>query len=301
VWVPIEDVAVDGEFSFATAVLASLSRAELDRALNDGGLQESREEGKQAREKLLSKWSWQTVMRFELVAEPKRAAELALEMATDYMSLLQLYAAPAMVLRLVSHVAPRGARPYRIQDYIVCGRSSFNYEESVTERTYQLMIDAETRRFMEEAGIAVLSSLAQRTNCDYEESLLDSLLIYGRACYQVDPNDKLLQVMTAVEMFALRNDNEPIQASLADRLAFAISNDPGTRQQIAQNLRATYSARSGRTHHGKSISETETIEKFLVNAWGFFQAAIQGVGRYQTRVEFLDYLDASKYGHGTNP
>jgi hypothetical protein len=127
------------------------------------------------------------------------------------------------------------------------------------------------------------------------------LLIYGRACYQVDPSDKLLQMMTAVEMFALRNDNEPIQAVLADRLAFAISNDPRTRQDIAKNFRAAYSVRSRRSHHGKSITETDIIEEFLGNAWGFFLAAIRNVGRYKTREEFLDYLDRTKYGDRTNP
>jgi hypothetical protein len=163
---------------------------------------------------------------------------------------------------------------------------------------YKFTITKEQRAHMESAGLMVLSSLAQNPLCEYEESLLNSLLIYGRACYQLDQNDKLLQIMTAVEMFALRSDSEPIQAALADRLAFAISHDPNTRQQIAQNLRDAYKQRSGRSHHGKSITEKETIEQFLRNAWAFFLTAIQGVGRYRTRVEFLDHLDRTKYGHG---
>jgi hypothetical protein len=150
---------------------------------------------------------------------------------------------------------------------------------------------------MEKTGLTVLSSLAQNPSCDYEEALLSSLLIYGRACYQLDQNDKLLQMMTAIEMFALRSDGEPIQAALADRLAFAISPDPTTRQKIAQNLRDAYKERSGRSHHGRSITETEIIEQFMRNAWAFFLTAIQCVGRYRTRLEFLDYLDKIKYGH----
>ena len=103
--------------------------------------------------------------------------------------------------------------------------------------------------------------------------------------------------MTALEMFALRSVNEPIQAAIADRLAFAISDNPNIRQEIAGNLRAAYGLRSGRTHHGKSISDTKTIEQFLRNAWGFLLTAIQGVGRYRTRAEFLDNLDRLKYDH----
>jgi len=104
--------------------------------------------------------------------------------------------------------------------------------------------------------------------------------------------------MTAVEMFTLRSESEPIQAAIADRLAFAITENPNGRQQIAANFRNTYGLRSGRTHHGKSsISDTETIEEFLRNAWSFFLTAIRGVGRYRKRVEFLDHLDQLKYGH----
>ncbi len=160
------------------------------------------------------------------------------------------------------------------------------------------MIDDEHRAFMKQMGLSILSKLACGPTCDYEERLLSSLLVYGRACYQLDPNDKLLQVMTAVEMFALRSESEPIQAALADRLAFTISEDPSSRQQIAQNLRDAYAARSGRSHHGRSISDTEVVERFLCNAWGFFFAALQNVGQFRTRLELLDQIDGKKYGHG---
>jgi len=78
--------------------------------------------------------------------------------------------------------------------------------------------------------------------------------IPARACYQLDPIDKVLQIMTALEMFALRNDNEPIQAAPADRLAFATTDDPNIQQEIVDNLRAAYGLRSGRTHH---VSQTQ--------------------------------------------
>lgn len=298
VWVPIEEIIIEGEFPFATAVLAPVSRAQLDAMLNARAPNSPAVQVEQMRSDLYSKWAGRTVMRFDLLAEPRRAEELAVERATDYLALLQFYAAPTMILSLVSHIAPRGARPYRTQECIVYATKYFHRSKAIKEPMYKLMITAEQRTYMERTGLMVLSSLAQGPACEYEEALLNSLLVYGRACYQLDQNDKLLQTMTAVEMFALRSDNEPIQASLADRLAFAISQDPTTRQQIAQNLRNTYGQRSSRTHHGRSITEKETIEQFLRNAWAFFLTAIQGVGRYRTRLEFLDHLDRTKYGHG---
>jgi hypothetical protein len=162
---------------------------------------------------------------------------------------------------------------------------------------YQLQMTSAVRAQAQHHGFTVLSRLAHTTTSEYEEKLLQSLLVYGRACYQLDPTDKLLEIMTAIEMFALRSDSEPIQAALADRIAFAISENPNERQAVAHNLRNTYALRSARTHHGKSISETETIEQFLRNAWAFLLTAIRGVGRYSTRVQLLDHLDGIKYGH----
>jgi hypothetical protein len=296
--IPIEELFVNGEFSFATAVLSPLSRAQLDAALDIRARNAPAEQVTLLRDELYSQWAGKTVMRFELLAEPKRAEELAVERAADYMALLQFYTAPAMILPLASHIAPRGARSYRTQDCIVLAPAYFHRHKGVTEPTYKLIITNEQRTYMERTGLMILSRLALNPSCEYEEKLLNSLLIYGRACYQLDQNDKLLQIMTAIEMFALRSDSEPIQAALADRLAFAISHDPSTRQQVAQNLRDAYKERSGRSHHGRSITKTETIEQFLRNAWAFFLTAIQGVGRYRTQLEFLDYLDRTKYGHG---
>jgi hypothetical protein len=266
--------------------------------LGIGGSDVPAEQAARMRDDLYSKWAGRTVMRFELLAEPQRAEEIATERALDYMSLLQFYTLPAIVLSLVSHAAPRGTRPYRTQERIVFAPGIFQQTKRIAETTYTLAINSEMRAHMEKTGLTVLSRLAQCTSCDYEEKLLNSLLVYGRALYQLDPSDKLLQVMTAIEMFALQDNNEPIQAALADRLAFAISQEPNIRQEIVQNFRAAYSTRSGRSHHGASITDTATIEQFLRNAWAFFLTAIQGVGHYKTRLEFLEHLDRTKYGHG---
>jgi hypothetical protein len=68
------------------------------------------------RSELHKTWLGKAGMRFELTAEPQRAREIALERASSYMTLLQFYGAPAMILALASHAAPTGARPYRTLD-----------------------------------------------------------------------------------------------------------------------------------------------------------------------------------------
>jgi hypothetical protein len=173
---------------------------------------------------------------------------------------------------------------------------SFMASEGVSGVIPWLDLSERYRSVIGDMGLLVLSNLAKGPACKYEQDLLEGLLVYGRACYQLDPVDKLLQIMTALEMFALRGDSEPITSVVGDRLAFAIGAEAGARQTIAKNFKVVYAIRSGRTHHGRTIAETAQIETFLQHAWEFFLIAIKGVGRYRRREEFLDHLDAVKYG-----
>jgi hypothetical protein len=295
--IPIFELHIDEEFSFATATVIRLSAETLDAIIETGIINGNSDELLAKRTLLHRRWLGTAAMRFKLTAEPVRAQEIAMERAADYMALFQFYGAPTTILALSSHAAPIGMRPYRTLDCLSYAHGIFRHTRKVSEPTYQLQMTSTVRAEAERQGLLVLSNLVPHTLCEYEEALLRSLLIFGRACYQLESIDKLLQVMTAVEMFALRSDSEPIQAGVADRLAFAITRNPDDRQAIANNLRSTYSLRSARTHHGKSIADTETIEQFLQNAWAFFLSAIQNVGRYRTRTEFLDHLDRLKYGH----
>ncbi len=296
VWVPIEATLIEGDLQFADSTLMMLSRVDLDRAFDSAFSTRPSDHVEEYRKKLHRDWAGKAVMRFSICAEPKRAHELSLEKAETYMTLLQFYTIPAMAFSLSSHAAPVGQRPYRTKRSIAIGPSIFLRSAAIAEPSSWLQITRDYRAQMEQMGLMVLSSLARDTACEYEEKLLEALLIYGRACYQSEPVDKLLQIMTAVEMFALRSDGEPITTSVADRIAFAITDDPGTRQEIVRNFRDVYAIRSRRSHHGRFSSEVQMIEQFLRNAWAFFLTAIRGVGRYRERVQFLDYLDGLKYG-----
>jgi hypothetical protein len=291
VWLPIDWLGLEGELQFGDGVIAALSREEFERSLTDNNI-----DGSQPMvEKMRTDWIGAMVIRFEFEAEPARAIEIAKQRANDYLALLQFYAHPSMTLSLTSHVAPRGAQPYRSEDIIIFGEGAYSRRRTVSEKPYQFDISPDYRRSMEHNRLATMSSLAVRTNNEYEESLLRCLLVYGRASYQSDPTDKFLQTMTAVEMFALNGANEPIQTIIADRIALSISSDFQSRVEIVDNFKAAYAERSRGTHHGKSIEDTEIIQRFLANAWAFFLVGLRNVGRFETRQAFLDQIDAMKY------
>jgi hypothetical protein len=295
VWIPIDNLIIEGELEFATSVLEMLSREKLNILWRSIARFNS-PDTEPLRTEIESAWLGRGIMRFKIFSEPQRAKEIALERATDYMTLLNFYTPSARILSLASHSAPRGQRPQLKEECIVYGLDMFKSHKGYTEQSHLLRINYEILEELKTAGFITLSNLAAQTNCAYEKDLLNSLLVYGRACYQLEPMDKLLQIMTSLEMFCLRSESEPIQSVLSDRLAFFIATDVEDRKEIASNLRKTYKIRSGGTHHGKSIiSDTEVVEQFFLHAWMFFLNALRCVGHYQSRDQFLNKLDEIKY------
>lgn len=72
-------------------------------------------------------------------------------------------------------------------------------------------------------------------------------------------------MLSALESILLKNENEPIQQNLAERIAFFISNNIDGRKKIIRNIKDVYGIRSKYLHHGYSSYELESISEFMLN------------------------------------
>lgn len=147
------------------------------------------------------------------------------------------------------------------------------------------------------AGFGILSKLADDQANEFQRRLISALLVYGRACYQLDPSDKLLQITTAFEMLALRDSSEPIGTVGAHRLAFAVFDAPDERRAASENFKEVYKLRSKRTHSGRTIDEVEEISIFLKNVWSFMYTALTRWEKDENHDDFLKYIDDVMYGN----
>jgi uncharacterized protein (DUF1778 family) len=101
--------------------------------------------------------------------------------------------------------------------------------------------------------------------------------------------------MTSLEGFMLKNDTEPIQQNLSDRVARIVGRTPEERKAIAQNVKKAYGLRSALLHHAAKIQEKDTLKEFMLNAWGLFIELLRNPGNFKTRDEFLSAVDDAKY------
>lgn len=141
--------------------------------------------------------------------------------------------------------------------------------------------------------------LKQSERSSFQEIALRSMLLYSRATQYRNISEKLIHIFSGIESILLRNENEPISSSVADRLAFAVGVDLDSRLAIVRNLRDVYAMRSKFVHHALETppqgDDLTKLEAFLVTISQFFINLRGAMRTHETKESFLDELDQRKY------
>jgi len=103
-------------------------------------------------------------------------------------------------------------------------------------------------------------------------------------------------MLSSLESVLLKNENEPIQQNLAERLAVFTAQELTERKTIIKLIKTVYGLRSKYLHHGHSSSELEIVSEFMACVWGFFMQLVNNVERFKTKEEFLIAIDDHKLG-----
>jgi hypothetical protein len=141
-------------------------------------------------------------------------------------------------------------------------------------------------------NISELLALERRSK--FQEALLDAILLCSRSTREKDLAGRLVYMLVAMESILLRNDTEPIQQNVGERMAFLIANNVEKRRAVIRNLKAAYSLRSRFVHHGHTIDELDAVRSFMLDAWIFFLELAKSSRRFDTKEQFIDHLEALK-------
>jgi hypothetical protein len=140
-----------------------------------------------------------------------------------------------------------------------------------------------------------LSALSgERNKTSFQQNLYDALLIYCRNSVAIEPADKLVYILVALESMLLRNENEPIGKNIGERMAFLVGDSLESRKAVVSNAAQTYRLRSSFIHHGNSINHLEVLSTFMLNAWSCFTSRLESAGRFQTRDQLIAALEDRK-------
>jgi hypothetical protein len=230
------------------------------------------------------------------VAEPERALEMATEESERALAMLRLFSPANLSPSSVSHCTLLGKENLGMMRQIVVRRGEVIQiiRQSVDRYVRPWNLDTQTISEYKTNGLRAVSRLLTSHRTGFEDSLLESLLVYSKSSLARSPEEKLIYILVALESLLLQDSNERIQDSIAVRMAYVIASTADGRQSVITNVKNTYSLRSAFIHHGQGIREVEKLEEFMTSAWAFFLCMIKNASQFKTKQELIELIERGR-------
>lgn len=299
VLMPLYQLFIEEPFDLGNVLIRAVTEEEIDRWVS--GQSKKNPEHAKSFEESGQRWKvkhqGQAAACMTLVAEPKRAYEVARREAEDALAMLHAFSVGMLVPGAKCYWTLLGSEKVEEYTYFILeaddlktGLSGlYRFRNSVGSLSKALLA------VLKSNGLDTASALLRATKrSDFQERLVEALLLYSRAAVQDGLAEKLLYIIVALESMLIRNDNEPIQQNLGERLAFTVGGSVEERKAIIKAVKRAYELRSRFMHHGRAIDDVKAMEAFMLYAYAFFEKVLRVVNIFQTRVAFLDALDNRK-------
>lgn len=296
--IPIFGLILEKDLPVGGVLLRTVSRAEIDGWLLPLSEEVSPNHLEIASRKWRKELQGNTVAEMTLYAEPQRAYEVARLATDDAVAMLRLFSSAVFEPGMQSFCTPVGTE--KVEQVIYCRfeeghfRGASKRLANLTDTSWR--ISAEDADLMLSKGLRLLDALLkEESKSEFQEKLLDALLLYSRATLESRLSEKLLYIVVAIESILLKNENEPIQSNIAERIAFSIGKTPDERKKIVQNVKATYALRSKFVHHGHGIDDLTTVRQFMHYAWLFFMSLVTIQNTIKKTDELISLLEDRKF------
>jgi len=141
----------------------------------------------------------------------------------------------------------------------------------------------------------LISLFATERRTDFQQRLFDALLIYSRNNLAKEPSEKLVFCLVAVESMLLKDPSEPIEANIAERMAYLLGQTTEERLEIEALVKQVYAIRSRFVHHGQRPTDMEKLARFMEKTWRLFFRLIFSMLVIKTKDELIENLRRLKY------
>lgn len=232
-------------------------------------------------------------------AERIRAHELAYYHINNSLSVLRLFSPANHIPNILCGTYEYGQKMVRTKSFFL-----INEKENVFSEVSQVIdiglhwnVDNFVIEKINKGDLSYYNKLLNldRYN-DFQKKLLEAIIIYSKNTLRREIFDKILYILVALESILLRNNTEPIQQNVGDRIAFTIGKNSEERHDIAQTIKDVYSIRSKFIHHGiESFEDKEKIQKFMHYAWLTFSSFVRNMEKFKTKEELINALEKIKY------
>jgi len=301
IFIPIELLHIEKSFTIGSVAFKPFTKESIDelesRAINQSQDSHRQELAKMLFDKRIREFQGHAIATISLEAESERAYEIAIEETNTALSMLRIFSASAQEPLSYYPCAVWGSSNISRGYLMVLKEGNLNQLtiKTLDRRPMPEYLDNKTIENLFSAGLNILDKLLQLEERNpFQKKLLDSLILYSRSVVSKDIADKLVYILASLESIFLRNNSEPIQQNLGERIAFLIGDSMDKRKRITRVMRDIYGLRSRFVHHGVSINDYEKMREFMMYAWQAIISLIQISNSVQTMDDLLDELDDRK-------
>lgn len=245
--------------------------------------------------KFRKKYQGAVFANVSIKAEQERSIEIAKEMTQKALTVLRYFSPSAFIPEIPCYFDLMGQTE-------VPKSYSFSYENDSRFPLIQESVDEKRRHRWDiginevieinRMGLEAASALVFKENhSEFEDSVVKSMYLFGRAIKSRDFQDKIVYALVAAETLMLQNQTESVQSNIGLRLAFWMEPDSEMRKKIKTTINSAYKYRSSFIHHGK-IKEEWALLRLLQNiVWAAIKNAIDNIDRFKTREEFFNFIE----------
>jgi hypothetical protein len=169
-------------------------------------------------------------------------------------------------------------------------------EGLIGNKNYYFKIDKALLTKLKGGGLDKLSELLLKANLtEFEELLFTALYTFTKAISQISYHEKIVFILSALEIIFLKDSGEPIQISVGQRLGFFIDRDPNKRREAVSLISDAYKIRSNYIHHGQENKDHEILCKLQFACWNALNIMINNHDKFKNKQEFMLYIERLIY------
>lgn len=301
IWMPISALHVQSDFEVGKAHIKTITRQMLDQWI-DRTRQAVPDQISEAQFQEYSKKQRKNVQGFaaavvKAFAEPKRAAEMSFELAEEALVVLRALSPYNISSKRICYCVPLGSQNVQTYSYYhVSNGRIVNKPTGMLDQNYEEWSLSNHVISMLKTEVDILTDVLKKTEkTKFQETVFESLTMYSKSCLMKELSDKLVYILVALEALLLKNENEPIQQNIAERMAFVIEETADERKKVVKLVKDIYGLRSRFIHHGRSIKDIETLDQFMFKSFIFFCSMIHSINSYPTKEAFIEKLEELKF------
>ncbi|MGL5874363.1 MAG: hypothetical protein ACRC2R_18660 [Xenococcaceae cyanobacterium] len=299
-WIPIANLEVECAFPVSRSIIQPLSKAIIDEweSKMNTPSQENKENTINLFQKIRQEYQGLATIVTVIEAEPEYASDYAMEEAQQITAVLGIFSGATLIpdIKCISNI--KGSENIaKATIFLKSSEDAFKMTTGIVDPSSSRHWRLSQQDIIEfrKAGLDKISSLlASESLKNFEKSVLNSVLLYSKSAFTADPIEKVVYILSSLESILLKNENEPIQQNLAERIAVFIAQQLDERKSIIKTIKSVYGVRSRYLHHGHTSSELELISDFLKHVWVFFIMLLANVDAFLTQEEFVNAIDDRK-------